>query len=176
METKSWATTDKSDWEDGPWQDEPDKIQWTDEATGLPCLAVRNECGAWCGAWCGYVGVTEEHPWYRANPSDITHSVGVHGGLNFADFCQNTGDESRGVCHIPGPGEPDHVYWLGFDCGHAWDKKPGNDALLRKVAPDLEEMRQALSVGILAETYRDLAYVQDQCRHLAHQVQEAGTR
>lgn len=101
---------------------------------------------------------------------------GVHGGLNFATFCQDTGDESQGICHIPGPGEPDHVYWLGFDCGHIGDKKPGNDALLRKVAPDLEEMRQALSVGILAETYRDLAYVQDQCRHLAHQVQEAGTR
>lgn len=166
METKSWTTTDKSDWEDGPWQDEPDKIQWTDEATGLPCLAVRNEGGAWCG----YVGMTKGHPWYEANPFEIDLPHGVHGGLNFATFCQDTGDESQGICHIPGPGEPDHVYWLGFDCGHAWDKKPGNDALLRRVAPHLEEMRQELSVGILAETYRDLAYVQDQCRHLAHQI------
>lgn len=171
METRSWTTIDKSDWGDGPWQNEPDKIQWTDEKTGLPCLAVRSDSGAWCG----YVGVTEGHPWYNANPFEIDLPQGVHGGLSGATFCQDTGDESQGVCHTPGPGEPDHVYWLGFDCGHIWDKKPGNDALMRRVAPDLEEMRQALSVGILAETYRDLAYVRDQCRHLAHQIHDKET-
>ena len=34
MEHKTWATVDKSAWGDGPWQDEPDKEQWPDEATG----------------------------------------------------------------------------------------------------------------------------------------------
>jgi hypothetical protein len=168
METKSWITVDKSDWEEGPWQDEPDKMQWEDETTSLPCLAKRN---AQFGNWCGYVGIPEGHPWFEADPYTI--DADVHGGLNFATFCQDTGDESEGICHVAGPGEPDHVYWIGFDCGHAWDKKPGNDALLRSIAPDLEEMRQELSVGILAETYRDLAYVQDQCRHLARQVKGA---
>jgi hypothetical protein len=38
----SWTTIDKSSWGNGPWQTEPDKAQWQDEETGLPCLAVRN--------------------------------------------------------------------------------------------------------------------------------------
>jgi hypothetical protein len=170
METKSWTTTDKTDWGDGPWQDEPDKMQWTDEATGLPCLAVRSRSGAWCG----YVGVDTGHPWFQADPFKISLPDGVHGALNFASFCQDEADEGHGVCHIPGPGEPDRVWWLGFDCQHAWDKKPANDALMRRVAPHLEEMRQELSVGILAETYRDLDYVRDQCRRLARQARNAG--
>lgn len=51
---------DKSQWGDGPWQSEPDKIQWQDEATGLPCLIVRGPVGALCG----YVGVPKTHPAY----------------------------------------------------------------------------------------------------------------
>jgi hypothetical protein len=42
----------------GEWDNEPDKIQWLDEDTGLDCLMVRNHFGSWCG----YVGVTEGHP------------------------------------------------------------------------------------------------------------------
>jgi hypothetical protein len=174
METKSWRTMDKSDWGDGPWQDEPDKMQWQDEASGLPCLAKR---ATQSGSWCGYVGVSEGHPWFEMNPFKI--GADVHGGLNFATFCQDTTDESQGICHIPSPGEPDHVYWIGFDCGHAWDQKPGNDALLRRIAPHLEEMRQQFASDfpvILGEVYRDLAYVRDQCRLLAGQVEEAHNR
>lgn len=51
---------DKSAWGPGPWQDEPDKRQWADEATGLPCLIVRGPIGALCG----YVGVPPDHPAY----------------------------------------------------------------------------------------------------------------
>ena len=51
---------DKSQWGDGPWQSEPDKIQWQDAATGLPCLIVRGPVGALCG----YVGVPKTHPAY----------------------------------------------------------------------------------------------------------------
>jgi hypothetical protein len=171
METKQWTTIDKSTWGEGPWQDEPDKVQWTDEATTLPCLAVRSRMS---GSWCGYVGVSEGHPWHKADPFAIELPDGVHGGLNLATFCENTGDESKGICHTPGPGEPDHVYWLGFDCGHAWDKKPASEALLRRIAPHLEQKRQELSVGILAETYRDLAYIQDACRSLARQIHAQG--
>jgi hypothetical protein len=38
MDTIEYRTIDKSQWGPGPWQDEPDKKQWQDEATGLPCL------------------------------------------------------------------------------------------------------------------------------------------
>lgn len=35
MTERSYTTIDKADWGEGPWQTEPDKIQWVDEATGL---------------------------------------------------------------------------------------------------------------------------------------------
>jgi hypothetical protein len=44
----------------GPWDNEPDKAQWIDEATGLDCLIVRNKMGSLCG----YVGVASDHPWH----------------------------------------------------------------------------------------------------------------
>lgn len=60
MEPRSYTTVDKSAWGDGPWQSEPDKMQWRDETTGLVCLIVRGPLGALCG----YVGVPEKHPAY----------------------------------------------------------------------------------------------------------------
>lgn len=47
-------------WPDGPWRDEPDKVIWVDEATGLDCMIVRNKMGTWCG----YAGVGVQHPWH----------------------------------------------------------------------------------------------------------------
>lgn len=167
METMSWTTVDKATWGDGPWQDEPDKMQWPDEATGLPLLIHRSDAA---GAWCGYVGVPEGHPWYKTavHTIDSLLPVGVHGGLNFTSFCQDDGDESRGVCHVPGPGEPDHVYWIGFDCGHGDDLSPAMDAVCR--AHGLTPMSEN---GLFSQVYRDVDYVQNQCRLLAAQVAEA---
>lgn len=149
METKEYRTVDKSTWGPGPWQEELDKMQWKDEATGLPCLIVRGPSGALCG----YVGLAEGHPLYK---KDYEHAdVEVHGGLTFANMCADTDDESKHVCHVPGPGEPDHVWWLGFDCAHAWDYCPkyGNDRLFT-----------------LDSTYRDLPYVREQVIGLAKQL------
>lgn len=160
METKSWTTVDKSAWGNGPWQDEPDKMQWTDEATGLACLVKRNRFGALCG----YVGIPQEHPWYRKDYSDIDLPYGVHGGITYTSHCQEGDDEAETICHIPAPGEPDNVWWVGFDCAHAGDLSPGNEALLRKVGFYHPWEPQ--------EVYRDLAYVQDECRSLAAQVKE----
>ena len=49
MQRIEYRTIDKSQWGEGPWQDEPDKIQWQDEETGLPCLIVRGHMGFLCG-------------------------------------------------------------------------------------------------------------------------------
>ena len=38
-----YDTQDKRTWPRGVWDDEPDKKQWRDEATGYPCLIVRNQ-------------------------------------------------------------------------------------------------------------------------------------
>lgn len=234
MEQREWLSADKSAWGPGPWQSEPDKAQWVDEATGLPCLAVRNSGGAWCG----YVGVLPGHPLHgvdysteveglaallerrKVDPIGATPSFAtllacltgelhatpevvfrVHGGITFASRCQPytretwehwrerlrdraaeaaqypQGDaaralheagaalddygrfvafaESRFICHIPAPGEPDDVWWFGFDCAHAGDASPAY---------------RAFSPSLAHGTYRDLMYVRSEVGQLAEQL------
>jgi hypothetical protein len=153
---------DKSTWGDGPWQSEPDKVQWTDEATGLACMAVRHPTS---GHWCGYVGVAEGSPAFglgydEANElaptdEDDYRAFRVHGGLTFSDFCQE-GEEDTGICHIPQPGQPERVWWFGFDCAHWGDLCPMY----------LARYRYSGHTG----TYRSLEYVEQECASLADQL------
>lgn len=165
METLEYRTVDKSEWARDEWDDEPDKRQWTDQATGMPCMIVR----APSGHLCGYVGVTEGHPYFEKSPFDYQMRVSVHGGLNFSAFCDPHPEaKERGICHIPGPGETDRVWWLGFDCGHGWDGdvSPGIAATLRKLG-------RAGSIW-MDGTYRNVAYVTEQVKGLAKQLYLAG--
>lgn len=218
MQTIEYRTVDKSGWSDGPWQSEPDKRQWQDEETGLPCLIVRGPAGALCG----YVGVSPEHPWhgkgYSACVSPSRHEdhegddegyhynctpcgvVSVHGGLTFAKGCADMsvdrwnamrakipemqaeaarhprGDaarwltewlpaldnhdawrtqmEQQSICHLPEPGEPDGVWWFGFDCAHSGDLSP------------LREYEPLFNDG----AYRDIDYVTGEVQSLAKQL------
>lgn len=142
---------DKSAWGPGPWQDEPDR--WEGDAEGFPALAIRN---ARSGNWCGYVAVPPGHPWHGKNSGygggDV--SADVHGGLTYSGACHGK------ICHVPKPGEPDDVWWLGFDCHHAWDIAPGDDP-------------KWLALGSHDSTYRTLDYVQGECRKLARAASEA---
>lgn len=172
MKTMSWETIDKSDWGSGPWQEERcDKLQWQDEATRLPCLAVRSQFGAWCG----YVGVAEGHALFDISYSTCPEKCGqdycehtsesvlqVHGGITFSRFCQD-GDEAENVCHVPGPGEPDRVFWFGFDCNHAFDYAPGMAVYLREAGVQA-------GVSPFGDIYRDLEYVKAECARLAAQL------
>ena len=129
----------------GPWDGEPDKAQWIDEATGFDCLMVRNQFGALCG----YVGLPPDHPLHGQDYNDV--DAHVHGGLTFAGPCMEGAPEDQGVCHVPEAGRPDKVWWLGFDCAHAGDW-----------APDLSRYGN--------DTYRTFDYVQHQCAVLAGQL------
>lgn len=171
METKQYTTVDKSGWaERGAWDHEPDKVQWPDPNTGLPCLIVRGPSGALCG----YVGVPDTHPWHRkeygapVGPCNaectedyhfghrIDSSIEVHGGLTFSDACQHAEEEDRGICHLPGPGEPDNIWWFGFDCAHSGDTCPMHDST-----------RRFSSYG---SSYKSIAYVKNQVTELARQL------
>lgn len=66
MDYKEWHTDAKTDWPDGPWKTEPDKVQFITKV-GLPALIVRNRGGALCG----YVGVGPGHPFYEKDYSAI---------------------------------------------------------------------------------------------------------
>lgn len=145
---------DRSMWPRGPWDDEPDKVNWVDEVTDLDCLIVRNHMGALCG----YVGVVPGHPWYEFGYDDV--AVAVHGGLTFAARCHESGDEGGSVCHRPRKGRPSDVWWFGFDCAHGWDR-----------IPVLEQLDPPLFVE--DAKYRDLAYVLTQVQLLAIQVRQA---
>lgn len=142
---------DKATWQRGEWDQEPDKIQWKDDATGLPCLIVRGPHGALCG----YVGVAPGHPLFGQGGDDLS----VHGGVTYGSPCQENADEAKGICHKPGVGEPDHVYWFGFDTAHAGDFCPKFDKNLGAPTGWGENV-----------AYRNIAYVESECRSLAQQL------
>lgn len=138
----------------GPWDDEPDKVQWVDPATNLDCLMVR----ASTGAWCGYVGVPQGHPSYGQDYDYI--SVTVHGGLTFANLCQ-PGEPIDGVCHVAEPGREQKPWWLGFDTAHLGDITPLELAL--------ERFYGERGYPVRGE-YRDEAYVKAETTALAAQL------
>lgn len=147
----------RESWGEGPWQDEPDLVEWRRPGSSLPRLAVRGGMGAWCG----YVGVPEGHPLYGANPHEV--ELEAHGGVNYGDHCAGA------VCHVPEPGEAGEVYWLGFDCGHFMDISPRLDATTRHV------MAGYRAAGLLGRealgTYKTVSYVVHEVERLAEQLE-----
>ena len=133
----------KSEWGPGPWQDEPDRIEF--EHQGFPCLLRRSQVG---GNWCGYVAIPPGHPYYKVDFDKI--KIKVHGGLTYSAHCA---DE---ICHVPKPGEPDDVWWLGFDCGHAFDQMPA--------------MNKYLQGTFFNQGYKTLQYVKHETMDLADQL------
>jgi len=151
-------TVDKSGWGFGPWGSEPDKVNWVDPETDLDCMIVRQENH---GAWCGYVGVPPEHPLHGKSDGECScdkqhkhwdcdapfyFDLDVHGGVTYANGCDGH------VCHVPEPGRPHDVWWIGFDCCHGGDFAPGIGSLFGHAV------------------YRDAAYVRSQCQQLARQI------
>ena len=158
METLEYRTIDKSTWGDGPWMTEPDKRQWPDPATGLPCLIVRTHMGQLCG----YVGVAEGHPLFGKQDGDGGMPwLECHGGITFTDKCNPAETAEHGICHIPGVGEPDHVWWFGFDAAHSGDFVPGMESKIRSLGVPRYQHH---------DTYRDLAYMTSHVTALAAQL------
>lgn len=159
-QSTEWRFGKTDDLPEGPWKSEPDKVSWIDDATGLDCLIVRNRSGALCG----YVGLPPGHPWHGMDYStDALMDVGVHGGLTFADSC----DENRpeGICHVPAPGRPADVWWLGFDCAHYLDMSP------HELKTSMERnFKYPFTDPRLEGTYRNVAYVTAECASLAEQL------
>lgn len=145
---------DRTDWDPGPWDDEPDKLNWK-TAADLPGMIVRNRSGALCG----YVGLPPGHPDHGKGYGDIDDEINVHGGLTYAAACAGA------ICHVPEPGEPDAVWWLGFDCHHAWDWGPAYSAY-RKTRPNGTTLFEQGP----DQVYRDIHYVRAEVESLAAQL------
>lgn len=149
---------DKSTWGPGPWQDEPDRVDFVH--AGFACLARRRES---LGQWCGYVAVPREHPLYGKRYEDADGAVEFHGGLTYSQAC------AAPICHVPAPGMPDDVWWLGGDFAHCWDYAPGMAARLRQIG-----IRPAEDALMRNEVYRDLPYVRREIERLAEQLAAIG--
>lgn len=139
MTTEAEHKVDRSGWPPGPWDSEPDREEW--RSHGMPCLVVRNDLGGLCG----YVGVPPGHPHHGKGYDDVP--ADVHGGLTYSEKCAGH------ICHVAQPGEPDDVWWLGFDCVHLGDARPSGH-----------------SVRLGNETYKTMAYVRAQTERLAEQM------
>lgn len=152
---------DRGGWKSGPWDAEDDRYEWRSE-TGLPCLILRSNG---TGALCGYVAVPPGHLLHGADYSDLEEHGGVeievHGGLTYSDRCAGR------ICHVPAPGEPDDVWWFGFDCAHGWDVCPMHDATYRRFG-------MAPSPFFEGRYYRDVAYVRAEVERLARQLSGRG--
>ena len=143
---------DRSGWPAGPWDGEPDYMQW--EYLGHPCIAVRNPLGNWCG----YAGVHPGHLAYGRHYEEV--DVQAHGGLTYSGGCRGA------ICHTPKPGEPP-TRWLGFDCAHAGDLVPGMLRLHERFnfrGPSDDDL-------FSGDVYRTLGYVRHEVEELVDQLQ-----
>jgi hypothetical protein len=134
---------DRTGWDAGPWDGEPDRVDF--KSHGFPCLILRNDQGNLCG----YVAVPPDHP--GINRDDLS----VHGGVTYGSKCHGN------ICHVPEPGEPDDVYWIGFDCAHWRDVRPGSEVFWRKIGIETDDPKA---------TYKDINYVRGECESLAAQL------
>ncbi len=138
---------DKSTWGEGPWQHEPDRLEWCYK--GFPCLIQRNHYGVLCG----YVGVNKTHPYYQKHYDEV--ELSAHGDLTYSDFCY------RHICHTPLPGEEEDVYWFGFDCAHGFDLVPAREArrksALHNLYSEVKPWRTYKTIDIVKIWVEDLA-------------------
>jgi hypothetical protein len=152
-ETRFFAP--RSEWGDGPWQVEPDLVEWRHES-GLPCLIVRSGTGALCG----YVGLPPTHRYFAREYSEIDERSS-HGGLTFAGQCGGH------ICHVPAPDESHHVWWIGFDCAHYGDLAPALEAQTRQLRTTY------LSAGglrAMGDVYQDVGDVRATVEDLASEM------
>lgn len=161
---------------DGPWNNEADKVAWTDAETGLACIMLRQENGTISG----YVGVGPDHPLFGFNADAVPLGVSqaVHGGVTYGKPCEvnrfadvpwgKPRKERYTVCHVSRvrivqdyrtvqatENEFDHedLWWLGFDTNHPGDLIPGKRRDGRK-----------------GDVYRNQAFVYENCIKLARKL------
>lgn len=145
---KPRKTIDKSKWDDGEWQAEPDTLYYQ-TAEGFQAVILRTSHS---GVLCGYVGVPQGHPWWRKQYHDVvtptaeqlqqpidTDKISVF--AVFVEALSGRDDDSARIdclVHVhggltysdrgwPSLGEDPRLWFFGFDCAHAGDYNPAYD-------------------------------------------------
>lgn len=175
----------KSKWGVGPWQDEPDRLEWIDERTGLPCCIIRNMHVT--GSLCGYVGVPANHAlfgWCYSDSvnlkEDYLENVKMGKDIGWIEgFCYAISGEMENktiplgmILHVHGgitwsgslPDESEtRHHWFGFDCSHCEDLSPLANAVIFSLMGPREKR---------GEVYRTIEYVKVECTNLAFQLKQ----
>lgn len=144
MPLNRWTFIDKSTWKDGPWKQEPDRIEWIDNTTGLFCLIVRKPSGVLSG----YVGVRKDHPFFL-HPHHLLR-LWVHRGLSYCNLSR--GDDETGIRYTFSSQDSGRIWWFGFSCDSEDDLFPAYRSSLGQ--------------------YRDIEYVTQEIVSLIEQIQE----
>jgi hypothetical protein len=187
MKTQEFRTINKSKWPRGPWDFEPDKVQYTDHDTGLPCLIVRHPS---CGQLCGYANIrltyasfcqearSEDFLKWNQSMKDRTEEALQYPNGDAARDWETLGhlvddfegwteyQKCSGICHETEEGDNDKVWWFGFDCAHSMDYSPGIAATFAAIGHTDYEEHHRLDI------YRDIAYVKAEIASLAKQLKE----
>ena len=164
-------------WGPGEWVDEPDTFIF--EHLGFKCLGRRfcvwdghNNDHLAGGYWCGYIEIPEGHPWYMKDARrDL--DIDCHWGISFSEYS-----------------EEERAHLIGFDCAHSGDYVPSIEIFKRKMRDDptnnhylklqerTKEMLKEFPESPLLKqffnpTYRNMAFVIDECRKRAQQAKDA---
>lgn len=141
----------RSGWPSGPWDSEPDKIQWTDDLTGMPCLLAR----AARGQWCGYVAVPPEHPLYGRAAHELPMMAVHWGEITFAAQPGLTACIDHDGLDLPADewlvGQPSGVelpWMIGFNAAHAGDRFPSDPHTGQWYRHDDSEYRRATYMAV----------------------------
>lgn len=153
---------------EGPWENEPDRVAWTDAISDLACLILRQEDGTLAG----YVAIGSSHPLWGYEHDAIPVELGItpHQGIDYSALCDQYGPSELQICHVghgrrvrqttpsvedsDAAGAPD-AWWFGFACDKVGDFLPkgySNNDKNREHGP---------------RRYRDIGYVADQVVQLA---------
>lgn len=179
----------KHAWASGPWTAEPDRVQWTDQQSGLKCLADRN---SFFGTWNGYVAIDDGHPLYAMEKDDTVPMTERVRGRNWnlhrlpapelISYAMSDNHDRITIslllnihCGLSYSGwldgafelepvETDKLWGFGFDCNHGQDLAPSRVAEFAHI-PLLRDF----------QVYRDLSYVRAECTLLAAQLGDIRT-
>ena len=142
----------------GPWTREHDKLAWADPDTGLDCIVRRMVMGH-LGV---FVAVRRGHPLYGYSADAIPPGLlRTHGGVDYAQACDDRGPEDRSICHVHRGNVERHddSWWIGTAC----------DGMEDLIPDDVGHATAARCLGI-DQTYRDEGYAIDLCTALAHDL------
>lgn len=124
----------------------PKNVLSRGEHLGFRWIVMHN---GW-GVRCGYVRVPYDHPWCGLDLEDS--NVEVHGGITFSSADEPIDKREKDA----------RWWWVGFDCGHAWD------------APDPSlpstQVNRILELFSSRWIIRSQEYVEGQCRLLCEQA------